>query len=333
MSGILEATLQQALGTGFVVERELTHGGMSRVFIALDIELGRRVVYKVLRPELSADVDADRFRLEIRLLARLHHPNLVPVHAAGQQGGMLYFSMPYIEGESLRERLARETRLPIDDVLRLGEEIAGALDYAHRHNVIHRDIKPDNILLADGHAIVADFGVARAIDAAAGERITLTGVTLGTPAYMSPEQASGDQTIDARTDVYSLGCVLYEALSGTPPYTGPTAQSIIASRFTEPVPELSRWRDGVPAVVERVIRRALERDPAERWASAGALAHALDAARRSLIDGTDVQAPLASDAAPVDVARGAAAESDDPPRPDAARDTRGTARRTGWRLW
>jgi serine/threonine-protein kinase len=331
MSTTLGAMLQAALGDDFVVERELAHGGMSRVFLALDVALGRRVVYKVLRPELSADVDADRFRREIRLLARLSHPHLVPVHAAGHQGGLLYFSMPYVEGETLRERLAREHRQPVDDLLRLAEEIAGALDYAHRNNVLHRDIKPENILLADGHAVVADFGVARAIDAAAGERITLTGITLGTPAYMSPEQASGDQAIDARSDVYSLGCVMYEALAGVPPYTGPTAQVIIARRFTEPAPALARWRDGIPEFVEVVIRRALERDPGSRWPSAGDFARAIDLARRAIGDARSRERPLAGGGAHADAPPGLPPLGVDANAP--AGEARRNTRWPGWRLW
>jgi serine/threonine-protein kinase len=277
--------LQKALDPKYSVHRELGRGATSRVFLATEHELGRTVVLKVLRPELAADVDADRFRREIRLLANLHHPHVVPVLAAGQSGFFLYYTMPHIDGETLRQRLERESPAQVEEALRIGYEVASALDYAHRHNVLHRDIKPENVLIHDGHAVVADFGVARALNSATGERITRTGITLGTPAYMSPEQASGDCELDPRSDIYSLGCVLFEMLTARPPFTAPTTQAMIARRFTEPAPLVRQFRGEVPEVAERVVAKALAREPSARFQTAADLAKALDAARVALKSG------------------------------------------------
>src|SRR5206468_7054096 len=216
--------LRDALADRYTLERELGRGGMAVVYLAHDLRHDRSVALKVLLPELAATLGPERFQREIHFAARLQHPHILTVLDSGEAAGQLWFTMPYVEGESLRTRLRRERQLPVEEALRIATETARALDYAHRQGVMHRDIKPENILLTkDGDTLVADFGIARAL-AGADERLTETGMSVGTPAYMSPEQASGDKAVDARTDVYSLGCVLYEMLAGEPPYTGPTAQ-------------------------------------------------------------------------------------------------------------
>ena len=254
----LPARLSAALAGRYSIERELGRGGMAYVFLAHDLRHNRSVAIKVLRPELAAALGPERFLQEIALAASLAYPHILPLLDSGNANGLLYYVMPHVEGESLRARLDREPQLPLDDTLRIGQEVAGALDYAHRHQVVHRDIKPENILFQDGHALVADFGVARALTGAGTRPLTHSGFTVGTPSYMSPEQAAGDAQVDGRSDVYSLGCVLYEMLAGEPPYTGATAQAIIAKRFSEPVPHLRTLRD-VPEPVERAITRALAR--------------------------------------------------------------------------
>jgi serine/threonine protein kinase/tetratricopeptide (TPR) repeat protein len=246
---------------------------MATVYLARDVKHDRLVALKVLHPELAATLGPERFLREIRLTARLDHPHILPVHDSGEAQGLLWYTMPYVEGESLRERLRREGQLPVEEAVLLTREVAGALDCAHRHGVIHRDVKPENILLSEGHARVADFGVARALEAAGGGRLTETGLAVGTPAYMSPEQASAGQA-DARSDIYALGCVLYELLAGEPPYTGPTAQAVIAKRFSEPIPHLSTMR-AVPPAVEVAVTRALAKAPADRFPTARDFAAAL----------------------------------------------------------
>src|SRR6476469_7912863 len=270
----LRAQLQEGLGASYVLERELGRGGMATVFLAQDLKHDRPVALKVLHPELAASLGPDRFQREIRYAARLQHPHILTVLDSGESGGQFWFTMPYVEGESLRGRLTRDRQLPIEDALRIGQEAAQALQYAHEHDVLHRDIKPENILLTrDGNTLVADFGVARAL--VAEEGLTQTGLTVGTPAYMSPEQAAGERQLDARSDIYSLGCVLYEMLTGEPPFTGPTAQAIMAKRFsTSPTP-IRVTRPEVPAEVDEIVQRALARTPADRFASAGDLAQAL----------------------------------------------------------
>src|SRR3989441_6498803 len=230
------ARLTAALTGRYTIERELGVGGMATVSLARDLKHDREVALKVLRPELAHALGPDRFLREIRTTARLDHPHILPVLDSGEAGGLLWYTMPYVKGESLRDRIRRETQLPLATALDIAPEGASALDYAHRAGVVHRDIKPENILLADGQARVADFGIARAIVAAGGDKLTDAGLVLGTPAYMSPEQATGDIHIDGRSDVYSLGCVLYEMLTGEPPYTGPTAGAIVAKRLSEPIP-------------------------------------------------------------------------------------------------
>ena len=226
-----------ALADRYRIERELGAGGMATVYLAQDLKHDRKVAIKVLRPELAAVIGAERFLAEIKTTANLQHPHILALHRFGRGGRLLFYVMPFVEGESLRDRLRREKQLPIADAVRIATEVAGALDYAHRHGVIHRDIKPENILLHDGRALVADFGIALAASKAGGGRMTETGMSLGTPHYMSPEQAMGEREITARTDVYALGCVTYEMLVGEPPFTGPTAQAIVAKVMTrEPAP-------------------------------------------------------------------------------------------------
>src|SRR5688572_27884705 len=234
----LRDQLQSALGDTYAIERELGGGGMARVFVATERAFERQVVLKVLRPEIGEAVSIERFRRETQLAARLQHPHIVPLFGGGEAGGFLYYTMPLVEGESLRHRLQSQPPLPVADALRLTREAAEALAYAHARGVVHRDIKPENILLSDGHALVTDFGIARALDPAGGERLTSIGLVVGTPAYMSPEQAAGELNVDGRSDIYSLGCVLYEMLVGEAPFSGASVQAIISRRFTEPAPSV-----------------------------------------------------------------------------------------------
>jgi eukaryotic-like serine/threonine-protein kinase len=268
--------LADALRDRYLIERELGRGGMATVYLARDLKHGRHVALKVLHPELAASLGPERFHREIETVARLQHPHILTVHDSGESAGQLWFTMPFVEGESLRDRLRREPQLPVDVALRIAADAARALQYAHDHGVIHRDIKPENLLLTkDGSTLVADFGIARALSTD-DDRLTGTGITVGTPAYMSPEQAAGDRTLDARTDVYAVGAVLYEMLAGEPPFTGPTAQAVIAKRFhSDPIP-LRTVRPSVPAHVERAVTRALARIPTDRFASTAELARALD---------------------------------------------------------
>jgi Tol biopolymer transport system component/tRNA A-37 threonylcarbamoyl transferase component Bud32 len=267
--------LSAALADRYVLERELGAGGMATVYLAQDLKHDRKVAIKVLRPELAAVIGAERFLTEIKTTANLQHPHILPLFDSGAADSFLFYVMPFIDGESLRDRLTREQQLPITDVVRIASEVASALDYAHRHNVIHRDIKPENILLHDGRALVADFGIALAASKAGGSRMTETGMSLGTPHYMSPEQAMGQREITARSDVYALGAMTYEMLLGEPPFTGPTAQSIVAKVMTEaPVPP-SRQRNTIPEAVEDAVLTALAKLPADRFASAAEFAAAL----------------------------------------------------------
>jgi len=267
--------LTAALGGRYTIERELGHGGMATVYLARDLKHDRPVALKVLRPELAASLGAERFLREIQVTAHLTHPNILPLLDSGRVDEFLYYTAPYVEGESLRSRLDREKQLSVDEALRLAMEVAAALDYAHRHQIVHRDIKPENILLEEGHAVVADLGVARAIHAAEGEQVTETGLAVGTAAYMSPEQAAGEGALDGRSDIYSLACVLYEMLAGEPPHTGPSMQAVMAKRLAAPVPDVRTLRDSVPEAVERVLQRALARAPVDRFATAAEMAAAL----------------------------------------------------------
>jgi serine/threonine-protein kinase len=266
--------LTTALRKSYRLERELGVGGMATVYLAQDLKHDRKVAIKVLRPELAAVIGAERFLSEIKTTANLQHPHILPLHDSGQADSFLFYVMPFVQGESLRDRLSREKQLPIGDAVRIATEVAGALDYAHRQGIIHRDIKPENILLHDGRALVADFGIALAATSA-GSRMTETGMSLGTPHYMSPEQAMGDRELTPRSDVYALGAMTYEMLLGEPPFTGPTAQSIVAKVMTEkPAPLLSR-RERIPPQVEDAVLTALEKLPADRFASAAEFAAAL----------------------------------------------------------
>jgi serine/threonine protein kinase/tetratricopeptide (TPR) repeat protein len=264
-----------ALAGRYAVERELGQGGMATVYLADDLKHRRQVAIKVLRPELGSVLGPDRFTREIQVAASLNHPHILPLYDSGELDQLLYYVMPYVRGESLRQKLRREKHVAIDEAIAIVRQVASALDHAHARGLIHRDIKPENILLHEGEAMVTDFGIALAAGAAPGDRLTSIGLMLGTPAYMSPEQASGERTLDPASDVYSLGCVLYEMLAGEPPYTGATAQAMIAKRFTDPVPAVRRLRPTVSAAVEHALMRALARVPADRFRSAGAFADAL----------------------------------------------------------
>ncbi len=266
--------LTEALSDRYRLERELGQGGMATVYLAQDIRHNRRVAVKVLRPELAAVIGAERFLSEITTTANLQHPHILPLFDSGEADGFLFYVMPYVEGETVRDRISREKQLPVDDAVRITVEVASALDYAHRHGVIHRDIKPENILLHDGTALVADFGIALAVSTA-GSRMTETGMSLGTPHYMSPEQAMGEREITATSDVYALGCVLYEMLVGEPPFTGPTAQAIIARVVTEEPRSLTIQRKTIPPQVEGAVRQALQKLPADRFKTAADFADAL----------------------------------------------------------
>jgi hypothetical protein len=267
--------LNTALEGRYRIERQLGEGGMATVYLARDLKHNRNVALKVLKPELAAVVGADRFLAEIETTANLQHPHILPLFDSGEADSFLFYVMPYVEGESLRERLDREHQLPVDEAVRIATNVAEALDYAHSHGVIHRDIKPANILLQAGKPVISDFGIALALGAAGGGRLTETGLSLGTPHYMSPEQATGDLSIGAATDVYALGCVLFEMLVGEPPYTGSTPQAILGKIIqAEPV-SASKTRRTVPANVDAAIRRSLEKVPADRFAGASEFARAL----------------------------------------------------------
>jgi TolB-like protein len=269
------AALRAALADRYRIERELGQGGMATVYLAHDLRHDRPVALKLLRPELAAALGPERFLRETKLTARLQHPHILPLFDSGEANGQLWYVMPYVQGESLRARLVRERQLPLDDAVRITCDVLAALSYAHSQGVVHRDIKPENILLEGEEAVVADFGVARAVDAAGDERLTGTGLALGTPAYMSPEQAAGERVLDGRSDVYAVGCVLYEMLAGEPPFTGPTAQAILAKRFSGPIPSVRTARERVPERTDQAINRALARAPADRFATAAEFARAL----------------------------------------------------------
>jgi serine/threonine protein kinase/Tfp pilus assembly protein PilF len=273
MTGTSSA-LASALADRYTIERELGRGGMATVYLAADLKHRRQIAIKVLKPELAAALGAERFLREIEVTAGLAHPHILPLHDSGEADGFLYYVMPYVAGESLRQWLERETQLPVEEALRITQQVASALDFAHRQDVVHRDIKPENVLLHEGVAMVADFGIALAVSAAGGERLTATGISVGTVEYMSPEQAMGED-LDARSDIYSLGCVLYEMLVGEPPYTGPTAMAVLAKRLSDPVPSARRLREAVPGSVDAGLVRALARERVDRFGSAREFAEAL----------------------------------------------------------
>ena len=344
----LRAQLEAGLTGQYLLVRELGRGGMATVFLATDLKHDRPVAFKVLHPDLAQSLGAERFQREIRLAARLQHPHILTVHESGATAGQLWFSMPFVEGESLRDRLRRERQLPLEDALRITRQAAQALHYAHEHGVVHRDIKPENLLLtSDGNTLVADFGIARALGAGPDDdSLTQTGMSVGTPAYMSPEQATGDRALDARSDIYSLASVLYEMLAGEQPYTGPTMQAILMKRLSEPVPRVRSGRPSVPEAVDAAIGKALAVVPADRYSTVAQFAHALDQAATTTSGSTYAAAmaqartvpvsasataaspgtSAAGGATPTDTATPAAAPATPAPTPHPAR------RRLGWAL-
>ena len=265
----------EILAGRYRVERELGRGGTAMVYLAHDLKHNRRVALKILNPKLAAILGSDRFLREIEIVAQLNHPHVLPLHDSGQTGTLLYYVMPYIEGESLRDQLHRQGRLPVADALRLTREIADGLSYAHRLGIVHRDIKPENILLSEGHAVVADFGIAQALSAAGANRLTDVGIAVGTPVYMSPEQARGESDITARTDVYSLACVVYEMLAGEPPFSGPNVQTVLAQKSVGRIPSLHQVSGSYPPAIDETLTRALAPNPRDRFETPVELAEAL----------------------------------------------------------
>ena len=272
--------LQDAIGERYQLVRELGRGGMAVVFLATDVRQDRLVALKVLRPEIAAALGTERFIREIRIAAHLQHPHILALHDSGEMNGVLYYTMPYVEGESLRHRLERERQLPVADTIRITSQVADALTYAHQRNV-HRDIKPGNILLVGSQAVVADFGLARALAEAGGEELTQSGIAVGTPSYMSPEQASGDSHVDGRADTYALACVVYEMLAGEPPFAGRTSPAVLARHLHEHPPSLRVLRPGTPIAMQEVIEHALAKVPADRFATTDEFAVQLEAASRA----------------------------------------------------
>ena len=269
------ARLNSALEGRYHLERKLGEGGMAAVYLADDLRHERKVAVKVLKPELAAVVGAERFLAEIKTTANLQHPHILPLFDSGEADGNLFYVMPYLEGETLRDRLERERQLPVSDAVRIAENMAEALSYAHQRGVVHRDIKPANVLMQAGRPVIADFGIALAVNRGSGARLTETGLSLGTPHYMSPEQATGDQRVGPATDVYALGCVLYEMLVGSPPYTGGTAQAVLGQILTGDAKPVTEHRATVPPNVAAAVRCALEKVPADRFASGDDFAQAL----------------------------------------------------------
>jgi len=283
--------LATALAERYTIEREIARGGMATVYLARDVRHDRRVAIKVLREEVAAAVGADRFLAEIRVTASLQHPHILPLFDSGKANGLLWYAMPFVEGETLRSRLVREGQLPIAEAVRLAREIAEALDHAHVRGIVHRDVKPENVLLRDGHALVADFGIALALEQAGGERLTRTGLTLGTPQYMAPEQAAGERALDARVDVYALGAVLHEMLAGEPPFAAPTRQAVVRRMMHETPPALTARRPDVAPFVDSAVRRALAKHPSDRFPSTAAFAASLAVPLSSPVVEPEVAAP------------------------------------------
>jgi serine/threonine-protein kinase len=270
--------LRTALSDRYDIERELGSGGMATVYLARDVRHDREVAIKVLRPDLAAVLGPDRFQQEIKIAAQLQHPNILPLHDSGEADGSLYYVMPFVEGHSLRDKLAREGELPIGEAVRILRDIVDALTEAHAHGVVHRDIKPENILLHGRHAMVTDFGVAKAVSEATGrEQLTTAGVALGTPAYMAPEQASADPHLDQRVDIYAVGAVAYELLTGRAVFLGTTPQMVLSAHMTEAPQPLTKFRESIPAALESIVLRCLEKRPADRWQSADELLPQLEA--------------------------------------------------------
>ncbi len=287
VTGLVEVSqVKKALAGRYQVERVLGEGGMATVYLAHDQKHNRKVAVKVMRPELAATLGADRFLREVQVAAQLSHPHILPMHDSGEADGILYYVMPYVEGQTLKERLAQEGQLSVVDAVRLGREVAEALAYAHARGIIHRDIKPGNVLLQSGHALVADFGIARALGAE-GEALTKTGLAVGTPQYMAPEQATGEREVDGRADIYALGAVMYEMVAGEPPFTGPTARSIITRSLTEKPRSLTVSRVGLPPSVETAVMRALAKSPADRYPSAQEMVGALERSLEGVHSGTN----------------------------------------------
>ncbi|HVF40030.1 MAG TPA: protein kinase, partial [Gemmatimonadaceae bacterium] len=278
--------LESALASRYRLDRELGRGGMATVYLANDLRHDRRVALKVLHPELSSALGPDRFLREIKLAARLNHPHIVPLYDSGEAGGFLYYVMPLVEGESLRDRLLRDGRISTEESLQIVRGIASALDYAHRQNIVHRDIKPENVMLQDGEALVTDFGIAKAVSVASGDTLTQTGMMIGTPAYVSPEQAAGETSIDGRSDQYSLACVLYEMLSGRKPFSGANAQAVLSKRFSEPVPSIRDVFQDATSEIETALNKALAKSNTERFDTTIDFARALVASHLSTPDGS-----------------------------------------------
>ena len=288
MSTELHKGLESALVSRYHLDRELGRGGMATVYLAIDLRHDRRVALKVLHPELSSALGPDRFLREIKLVARLNHPHIVPLFDSGEAGGHLYYVMPVVEGETLRDRLLREGQIPVAESLQIVRGIASALDYAHRQNIVHRDIKPENVMLQDGEALVMDFGIAKALSAASPDTLTQTGMMVGTPAYVSPEQAAGEPVIDGRSDQYSLACVLYEMVSGKKPFLGATAQQVLSKRFSDPVPSLRAARNDTTEEVEVAVTRALSKEASDRFGTTMDFAKALVATHLTTPDGSPI---------------------------------------------
>ena len=283
----LRATLQDALTADYVLQDELPRGGMSRVFLAVERALNRKVVLKVLDPELAATLSAERFKREIALAARLQHPHIVPLLHAGAVNGLLFYSMPFVEGESLRELMVRERPMSLERITQILDEVSGALDFAHAQGVVHRDIKPENVMLFHGQAVVLDFGIAKAVSdstangSTTAPRLTLQGTSLGTPTYIAPEQAAGDPSLDHRADIYSVGCVAYEMLTGHPPFRGKTPQAVMIAHANEAPEPVAKRRPDTPPALAKLVMACLEKEPDRRPRRAQEIVRALHSAHAS----------------------------------------------------